>query len=166
MNKFKNSNGVYLLREMFWEYAQDKSNAIYTLKDADFESEGTVYPSLYRLYMASNDPTEYLFAMAHLDGWAHWSALSQASFLTPYLHRWREELELRFRANALATIHQMADSKGREAFQAAKFIVDGGYTGKKRSGAGRPSKAQIEATAQEIVAERKRTEEDYLRVVQ
>jgi hypothetical protein len=166
MNKFKNINGVLLLRELFWEHAQDKLNAVYTLKDQDLVDNETLYPSLYRLYMESNDPTEYLFALAHLDSWKHWQMLSQASFLLPYITRWREELELRFRANALATIHKMASTGGREAFQAAKYITEGNYSQKGKPRAGRPSKAQIEATAQDIVAERKRTEEDYLRLVQ
>lgn len=164
-NKFKNSNGVLLLREMFWEHAQDKTNAVYTIKDEDHEVDGIVYPSLYRLYMAKNDPTEYLFAMEYLDGWAHFTALSQASFFVPLITRWREELELRFRANALLAIHEMASKGGRDGFQAAKYIADGTYAGKKRSGAGRPSKAEIDATASEILQERKRQEEDYLRLV-
>lgn len=164
-NKFKNVNGVLLLRELFWEHADNKANAIYTLKDEDHEVDGVQYQSLYRLFMAKNDPTEYLFAMEYLDGWSHWTALSQASFFIPYVTRWREELELRFRANALVTINQIASTGSREALQAAKYILDGGYTKKSRTGAGRPSKAEIANTASEIIAERKRQEEDYLRVV-
>lgn len=165
-SKFKNTNGVLFLREMFWEYADNKENAIYTLKDSDHEVDGVVYPSLYRLYMAKNDPTEYLFAMEYLDSWTHFNSLSQATFFQPFLIRWREELELRFRAEGLAKIHELASNGGREALQAAKYLADGNYTLKGRSKAGRPSKAQIDATAKEIIENRKREQEDYLRLVQ
>jgi len=158
-SKFKNSNGVLLLKEMFYETAASKSNVIYTLKDRDHKG----YPSLYRLYMEENDPTEYLFAMKHLDGWAHWQSLSQSSFFKDLISRWREELELRFRALGLRNISVMASSAGREAFQASKYLVDGNYLPKKNT-KGRPSKQQISEAAQQMAEDDKRLKDDFARL--
>lgn len=161
-SKFKNSNGVLLLRELFFETALNKENVLYTLKDRDHEYKGKVFPSLYRLYMAENDPTEYLFAMKTLDGWAHWQQLSSAPFFKEYILRWREELELRFRAEALRTISKMAAGEDREAFQASKYLAENVYS--KKSSKGRPTKAQISETAQRMAEEDRLLKEDFARL--
>ena len=164
-SNFKNSNGVLLLKEMFFEHAISKANVLFTLKDRDHTVAGKTYPSLYRLYMEENDPTEYLFAMKHLDGWAHWVSLSSSSFFREYVLRWREELELRFRAEALYNISVMAKAGGREAFQASKYLVDGNYLPKKNT-KGRPSKAQISEAATQMAEEDKRLKDDFSRLAQ
>jgi hypothetical protein len=162
-SKFKNSNGVLLQKELFWETAVTKENALYTLKDRDHLVRDTLYPSLYRLYMEENDPTEYLFAMKYLDGWAHWLLISQSSFFKEYISRWREELELRFRALGLRNIQTMSMSGGREAFQASKYLVDGNYLPKKNT-KGRPSKQAIADAAQQIAEEDKQLKDDFARL--
>lgn len=162
MINFKNVNGVFLLKELFWETALNKDNAVYTLKDRDHEVNGKVYLSLYRLYMETNDPTEYIFATTHLDGWAHWLQLSNSSFIRDYVSRWRDELELRFRAEALAQIQKMSKSSGREAFQANKFLVDGNYL--KKNTKGRPSKQQVQDAANQMAEDQKRLQDDFDRL--
>ena len=157
-SKFKNTNGVLLLRELFWETCGNKENAVYTLKDTDYMG----LPSLYRLYMEEGDLTEYLFATKHLDSWAHWEALSSAPFFQTYVTRWRTELELRTRAESLATIIKLAKGGGREALQASKYITDRGYS---KEGKGRPSKEAISEAAHDIAESRRRVEEDFLRIV-
>ena len=122
--KFKNSNGVFLLKALFYETTlADKSSVIYTLKDRDHEG----YPSLYRLYMETGDLTEYQFASEHLDGWAHWEALCSCVWFQPYLERWRKELTLRHKAGALKRIISEAQSSSRNAFTANKFLVQSGW---------------------------------------
>lgn len=162
-SKYKNVNGVLLQKELFWELAVNKENSLYTLKDRDHLVRDKVYPSLYRLYMEENDPTEYLFAMKYLDGWAHWLQLSSSSFFKEYISRWREELELRFRAEALVTIQKMSKSAGREAFQASKYLVDGNYLPKKNT-KGRPTKQQISDAAIQMAEEDKQLKQDFARL--
>lgn len=164
-SKFKNSNGVLLLKEMFYEHALNKGNVLFTLKDQDHTVGSITYPSLYRLYMEANDTTEYVFAMANLEGWTHWTSLSNSAFFREYILRWREELELRLRAEALANIQKMSKSGGREAFQASKYLVDGGYLPKKNT-KGRPSKAQISEAANQMAEEDKRLKDDFSRLSQ
>lgn len=162
MSRFKNANGVLFLKELFWELAGNKENAVYTLKDEDHEVNGVVYPSLYRLYMETNDITEYQFACRYLHSWKHWEALSTAPFFQSYVAEWRRELEVRQRSEALATIMKSAQGSTRDAFVAAKYIAEGWDKGSKR---GRPTKQEILTAAKDLAEDKSRVEKDYLRLV-
>lgn len=163
MNQFKNANGVYLTRDLFYETAGNRENAIFTLKNEDTEFEGKLYKSLYLLYMETNDVTEYAFAVTHLDSWEHWKALSTSTFFQPYVSRWREELEVRNRSLALAKIMQAASGGTRDAFVAAKYIAEG--WDKPKSGRGRPSKEAIKEAAYDIAEDKRKVDQDYLRLI-
>jgi hypothetical protein len=135
---------------------------LYTLKDVDHLG----YPSLYRLYMEADDPTEYHFATTHLDGWAHWERLQECSWFKPYVDAWRRELEVRFRANALKNIQAAAnDLKSPSAYQANKFLVGQGWkeSGPKRR-AGQPSKDEIKKEATRLAQISQTLEEDFDRI--
>ncbi|MDE2102798.1 MAG: hypothetical protein KGL39_36475 [Patescibacteria group bacterium] len=151
------------LKGLFFEttYA-DKSTVVYSLKDRDHEG----YPSLYRLYMEADDPTEYLFATQHLDGWDHWETLCQCTWFKPYIDRWRRELEIKHRALALANIKKLAsDPDSKEFHQANKFLVNAGWVGEtKRKNAGRPSKEEVSKAAKAMADEARQLEEDLLRI--
>lgn len=122
----------------------NRQHARFTLKDHDHEG----YVSLYRLYMECDDPTEYLFATQHLGGWAHWERLCECDFFKPYVARWRKELELRFRANALRNIHALANSpSARDKLSANKILLDGKWGKDEAKGRGRPSKQEIKNEA-------------------
>lgn len=159
MSKFRNTNNVLFLRELFEETALNKENILYTLKDQDTE-----YPSLHRLYMESNDPTEYSFAVAHLEGWEHWKALSESQFFKNYIARWREELEVKLRSETLARILETSRNGGKDAFQANKYITDRGYD-KPRTTKGRPTKVQIQNAANDIALSARRESEDLERML-
>ncbi len=161
MSKFKNANGVYFINDLFYETAMNKDNVLFTLKLQDHMG----YPSLYRLYMESDDPTEYQFAVKHLDGWQHWKRLASSPILRDHVAEWREELEIRTRSEALAGILITAAGETKESFQAQKYITDGNYLGKEPAKRGRPSKKEIGERANEIASESKRIESEYLRLV-
>lgn len=163
MSKFKNINGVLFTKELFWELANNRDNAIYTLKDEDHAWQGRVFPSLYRLYMEVGDITEYSFAVQHLYSWEHWKALSSAPFFQPFINKWREELEVRQRSEALANIMKASKGTTRDAFVASKYIAEG--WDKPKAGRGRPTKDQVLSAAKTIAEDEKRTEKDYLRIV-
>jgi hypothetical protein len=148
MNKFKNTSGAYLTLSLFYETSREPNQVLYTLKDRDHLG----YPSLYRLYMETNDPTEYQFAIRHLDSWAHWLRISTAAWFKEYVTAWRKELELRTRSEALLLIRAVAGSEGKEAFQANKYLLNGMWKEKdpaRRRGA--PSKQEIREAANEMV---------------
>lgn len=162
-SKFKNNMGALYLRALFFETTlADKSTVVYTLKDEDHLG----YPSLYRLYMEADDPTEYSFAIQHLDSWEHWQRLTKAPWFKEYLHRWRKELETRTRARALKAVRDIAASGSKEAFQANKFLLSGQWAsdGQTKRRAGAPSKEEIKKAAHEIAETHQTVEEDFERL--
>lgn len=155
------TNQRYLKGLFFETTLSDKSTVVYTLKDRDHEG----YPSLYRLYMTVDDPTEYLFATQYLDGWDHWETLSQCNWFKPYLSRWRRELEIKHRALALRNIKSLAsDPTSKEYHQANKFLVSAGWVDEPKRKAGRPSKDEVSKAAKEMAHEARLIEEDLIRI--
>lgn len=161
-NPFTSSTGYQYTLGLFYETTlADKSTVVYTLKDRDHLG----YPSLYRLYMECDDPTEYTFATTHLDNWKHWETLCGCSWFKEYVTRWRKELELRTKAAALARIKVLAASKGKEAFQADKFLVAGSWKDKPASRrAGAPTKEEVRQEANRIATTEKDFSDDLLRI--
>lgn len=143
----KDSMGRPLTQSLFLEVGYDTDKAVFTLKDEDFFYEGHTYPSLKRLFLQCEDPTEYLFAKTHLLGWSHWQRLNNNKLLAKHFREWREELEVALRSQAILNIIDCAsEDKG---FQAAKWLADRGW---EKRGAGRPSKE--EALREQRIAER------------
>lgn len=161
ISKFKNVNGVWLTREIFFETAQNKANVIYTLK----QEEHLGYPSLYLKYLEEGDITEYTFAVNHLGGWAHWKILSETSFFRPYLTDWREELEVKLRSQALAKIINTAAGTTKDAFAAQKFVSHREWDKAAGPTKGRPSNRQIKQAANDIAADNARLNEDLQRLM-
>jgi hypothetical protein len=159
-NSFRIPTGQRKLRGLFFETTgADKTSVVYTLKDRDHEG----YPSLYRLYMEADDPTEYSFAVSHLDGWDHWEILCQCTWFKPYVARWRRELEIRFRSRSLKAIQGLASSPdSKDYHQANKFLVSAGWQDSRK--AGRPSKAEIQKAAKAAAQEITSTEDEFNRV--
>lgn len=136
----------------------------YTLKEYDHKG----YPSLYRLYMAETDPTEYTFSNKYFDGWSHWQELCECDWFKPYITAWRKEFELRLRAEAVARLMDVASGASREAVQVNKWLAEGMYQpkGKKGStGRGRPSKEEISKEAVRIAESDSQIDEHYLRLI-
>lgn len=134
-SKLKDSSGRPLTQSLFLENGYNLEYAVYTLKEDDYEFKGKHYPSLKKLFLEMEDLTEYEFANEYLLGWQHWKRLNKNKLMTQHFEEWREELELRLRAQGIrAIIDQAADDK---AFQAAKFLADKGWD---KKAAGRPSK--------------------------
>jgi len=116
-------------------------SSIYTLKDNDHEHKGRVYPSLKRLYLAHEDPTEYDFAVTYLLGWNHWQRICDNAILGKHVNQWREELELKIRSQG---IRDIMDMSADGSYQASKFLADRGWD---KRAVGRPSKAEKEREA-------------------
>jgi len=142
MNKvnLRDTNGKPLTISLFLEINYDRKYAVYTLKEDDYEFEGKLYPSIKKLYMAEEDPTEYEFATKHFLGWKHWKRLNDNKTLSPYFEEWREELEVKVRSQAIRDIMGMCAESAQGSFAAAKWLADRGWD---KRGAGRPSKEDI-----------------------
>lgn len=138
-SKMIDSMGRPLTQSLFLEVGYSDF-AIYTLKEFDHEYNGKIYPSLKKLYLKEEDPTEYAFAEKYLLGWQHWRRLCENKVLAKHIEEWREELELKIRSQAIRDMQNLCASENGN-FSAAKFLADRGW--EKRS-AGRPSKAEKE----------------------
>ena len=148
-NNFKDPvSGNLYTQALFLELCYGSTdNAIYTLKEDDYEHHGKHYKSIKKLYLEIADPTEYEFAKQCFASWAHWKRLCEKTTnLHPYIAAWREELEVKLRSQGVRGVMMEAYSEGKGALQAAKWLADKGWTEKRT--AGRPSK-------EEVVRERK-----------
>lgn len=134
---FKDSKGHYITQGLFIDFRYDETFAIYTLEDEDKEYKGNLYPSLKRLYLEMGDVTEYNFANEYLYGWEHWQRLAANKQLSAEIEKWREELEIKIRAQGVHALLNM--TKGNN-FNAAKWVADGSWNQKR----GRPSKEEKE----------------------
>jgi hypothetical protein len=163
MSKYKNSFGIWITKGLFWEKVppENKEQAAFTLKSEPHEG----LPSLYQLYMASDDPTEYDFAVTHLGGWDHWLSMqSMKWFVDDYLTSWRLEKEIRAKSVAFRAIMKEAEEGGKNAFQANKFIVDKMSPKPESSGRGRPSKDAINQAAINIARDTFDMDSDFKRI--
>jgi len=173
-NRFKGENLNWLLRALFLEeyvygsgeLKQDRrdnglSRVIFTLKDQDVTKDGVTYLSLYKCYLSHLDPTEYDFANTYLGGWEHWQRLLECDWFAPYIDRWRTELELKLKAQAIKEIIDEAQAGTKNSFSANKWLVANGWAPNRR---GRPSKAEIKAQAAQIATTESRVAEDMQRL--
>ena len=110
---------------------------IYTTKDWDYEYKGKIYPSIKRLYLEMEDPTEYEFANTYFLGWRHWQRICDNRSLMPLVQNMRDELELKLRARAVQEIKLQAK---QGSFQATKWLADRGWD---KKAVGRPSKDDV-----------------------
>lgn len=161
-NQYKNASGAYLLRGLFYETTgADKTGVIYTLKDETHEG----YPSLKELYMKVGDLTEYHFAIGFLGGVDHWEKLCESSWFKPYVDQWRRELELRFKAEALARIiEESRRDLSPSKFTANKYILEKGWEPKESTKRGRPSKQSIRDAAHDILQGTSQIVDDFERL--
>lgn len=167
--QFRGGNNTLFTKGLFFETTlADKSSVLYTLKDWDHTADGKVYPSLYRLYLETNDPTEYRFAVTHLDGLYHWEVLQNCSWFEPYIQRWRRELELKMKSEALAGIMREAKTSSRDAFNAKKYLLEKAWEPKEanKNSRGRPSKDEVKKAATELARASETLSDDFTRIFQ
>lgn len=154
----KDTKGGYLTQMLFYETTSDYNRAMYTLTDTDKVRNGRVYPSLRRLYLEMSDPTEYQFANKYLWGWEHWQKIVANVVLYDYIRLWRDELEVKLRAQGVRSMIDLAE-KGN--FNAAKWVSDGHWTTKR----GRPSKEEIERERKIVARVEREVDSDSDRVL-
>lgn len=137
---FKDSCNRWLTSGLFYECRdQDLTFARFTLWDEDRIVKGVHLISARQCFVSCTDPTEYEFATTYLGGWAHWKEIQASNVMKEHIASWRDELEVKLRAEAIRQIALLA--KTDKGYQAAKFIADKGW---KIRTAGAPSKEEIE----------------------
>ena len=139
--KLLDTSGRPLTQALFLELGYNTKYAIYTLKDWEHTYKGVTYPSIKEAYLNYEDPTEYNFANDFFLSWGHWKRICNNSIVAPYVEEWRDELELKLRAQGIQDIIVASTENGQGSFQASKWLADKGWD--KRI-AGRPSKEEKE----------------------
>lgn len=162
---FKNSSGAYITKSLFMEFElAEKVHSVYTLKDQDHTLSGKTYPSLRRLFVESEDLTEYSFAVTHLAGWPHWKKITEQEWFKPYLAEWREELLIRVKSHALKRVKQKAEEKGKDALVADKILLTW-QTPEKVEKVGRPTKEKIRFEADKLFKQESEIDADFERIL-
>lgn len=151
------SSGRPMTQSLFLEL-QYSPSAIYTLKDEDYEYNGKVLPSLKRLYLEEEDPTEYYVATKYLLGVRHWLRICDNKAFKPYIDEWRFELELKLRAKGVKGLIASAQ-KGSQT--SLKWLTDRGWSDRP---AGRPSKEEMEREKKIMSSITSEYEDDFKRL--
>lgn len=161
---FRNKMNVRLKKDLFFETTPDKTNVMYTLKEADHLG----YVSIFRVYQELEDPTEYKIATEYFDGVEHWELLCKEKWFQPYLNKMRRSLELKIKARMFSVLAQDAQSsESKTSTVSAKYLLEKGYdqVSPDRRKAGRPSKQEIAEAAQDELELNQLFKEDYNRIL-
>jgi hypothetical protein len=140
----KDTQGRYRTQSLFWEMRSSALDPIYTTKDEDIVRDKVTYKSLKKIYMSYDHAPgfEYDFALATLGSWNHWLKLcnNATEEIRVMIKEWRDELDMRIKSQNINAIMVQARDNDAKGLQAAKYLVEKGYT--KR--AGRPSKEDVD----------------------
>lgn len=149
VDQLKGPNGKIRTQSLFYELSyNDPSDVIFTLKEQDVEAHGKHYVSLHQLYvsMVPADPTEYSFAMTVFGSWDIWSAICKSPLVKPYVNKWRKEVEVKVKSQAIQAIAEEMRSGGRSSFSAAKLLLEKGWLDKDTAS---QAKRKLEAKEEE-----------------
>lgn len=146
---FKNNSGKIITLKLFIELCYETpEHAVFSLKEDDLDLNGKRYVSLQKLYLAyvPNDPTEYTFAKNVFGSWNIWETVRNSAEVKPHVDKWRREADVIIKSRAIQAIAEEA-KEGKNAFQAAKLLLDRGWIEKES------------ATAKKISEKKKQEEE-------
>ena len=133
LDQLKGVNGKARTKSLFYELSYaDPSDALFTLKERDIQAHGKHYTSLQTLYLAlaPNDPTEYEFSQTVFGSWEVWQTISKAPNIRDHVVRWRSEVEVKVKSEAIKAIAEEMKTGGRSSFSAAKLLLDKGWLDK------------------------------------
>ena len=132
-DQLKTANGITRTKSLFYELSyHDPEYAIFTTKEHDIEFQGRKMVSLQQLYVAMvpNDPTEYEFAQTVFGSWEVWEKIQKAPQIAPFVKRWRNEVEVKVKSQAIQAIAEEMKTGGRSSFSAAKLLLEKGWLDK------------------------------------
>jgi hypothetical protein len=133
LDQLKGPNGKVRTKSLFYELSyEDPSECLFTLKEQDIEVHGKHLLSLHKLYvsMVPSDPTEYDFAMTIFGSWDVWSAICKSPLVKNHVAKWRNEVEIKVKSQAIQAIAMEMKEGGRSSFSAAKLLLEKGWLDK------------------------------------
>lgn len=143
-SQMKDRIGRYRTQSLFWETRSDEKGYIplFTRKNYDHTVDGIVYPSLKKIYLSYDHVPEfeYEFAMDIFGTWEHWQMFATDSIFRKDVKEWRQELEIKIKADAIRGVILASKGDDAKGVQAMRYLADKGYSPKR----GRPSKDEVE----------------------
>ena len=134
LTKLKTDNGVVRTKSLFYELSySNQDDVIFTLKEQDTETEsGAPLLSLQRLFVEHTllDPSEYHFSQHVFGSWDVWERLCKAPQLAKHIESWRREADVKRKSLAFTSVVNEVQHQGKNAFAAAKFLIDEPWKGK------------------------------------
>lgn len=154
----KKNRSKKLLKDLPGTVGRQKSKGLF--EDGVYDID-----EFHRVFIEEADVTEYRPAMKLIGSWQEWERIkTQWPGFQDYIASWKEELETKLKADALAKILEFTKGDDQKALIASKFFATQDY--KRELGKGRPSKKEITREAKvlaqaagETAEERKRIEE-------
>ena len=140
-NQLKDHLGRYRTYSLFIERPSPDMQPLWSWRDEDQVVNDILYPSLKKIYFSYDHVPgfEYEFAMACFNSWDHWIKLT-TSGLRGIFSEWRNELEIRNKAEAIRMLFKTSKEPNAAGANAAKYIAENGFASKR----GRPSKDEVE----------------------
>lgn len=162
---WRDSKNRWYTYHLFYEFAgEDKSLSRYTIYELDRVVGDVTYKSLKDMYvLADHIPGyEYDFANTYFGGWEHWKRLQNSTKqIKELIQSWRDELEIRLKAQAAKDIINCALSEsGATRLNANKWLSDKGWLPQK----GRPKKEDIQRETKIAAGVEKDIEDDLARI--
>ena len=120
-------------------------------------------PSLRRIYLSYNDPTEFKFAQEVFHSTYHWEHLCRLEWFKPYVEEWRRMLIKKLRGVGIEKMVEVAGgSDPKFALMAGKWLAEGKFGEPETKG--RPKKADVQAEVKVEAAIDKIFEDDAKRL--
>lgn len=166
------NSGKPILANLFIEIAiknkVDLKHCFYTANREDLVHDGQIYPSLWKLYIDFEDPSEYYFANNYFLSPTHWKEVSEHTQLKNLVDEWRKELELKIRADALRCIIQSSKESTPNGLAAAKYLLstpwNAGVQRPFEEKRGRPNKPDLASHPITLARDEKAVQADYQRL--
>lgn len=124
-----NAMNVPRSKSLFREFYSDSEETILSIS---IETPG--HPALRDLFLKHvvDDPSEATFALEVFGTVAFWDRLQKAPFLKTPLKEWRHECDVLRKSKAFQHIVKEVQDEGKNAYQAAKFLIDEPWKPKSR----------------------------------
>ena len=149
----RDSMSRYRTKSLFYEYKHPEYNSIFTLKPYDYNE----HRSLKQVYMDLEDPTEGLIGTEVFTSYEHWKQMTTLAWFKDILAEWREELEMKLRAKALAELIRQSP----RSTAAAQFLAKKGWEDRR----GRPTRAEKAGALKKAIGDSDKVTELFKRAV-
>lgn len=112
-HKLVDSTGRRLTTGLFEELADNPATAVFTLRE------------WRKVYIDVADPTDYQAALCLIGDWDHWNLVAESPSFRACLERWRREVEIKLRSQAI--LEMVKQSRSPKGTQAAKWLAEAGF---------------------------------------